>query len=206
MSNSIGEFSFRELVDNYIFLKNNLLANSLEQFFEWEELCNGVLLYCYNDHLTGLGFEVLTIGQLADGKLKLGEAKVEFSLQLSFADIVEEEALVLPHNLPVWERFANKIASVELQHSVSEDVLATRSVVNLDVCRRDGYPDEVLVYLSKEDLVESCQVRLEGIEKMFLVGTLLQEPSAIFGLHEGDSLSFYNVKNEQGIMCLAIFQ
>lgn len=205
MAKLIKDYSFRELDKGYLFIKSEALAGVMGQFFEAVAGANGVLVYGFIDHAEGLGFEVLAMASLDEGKLQLGQGKDELSLKLKFSDVEEEEAMALPANLPAWERFATKVASVETDHSVTEAVLDTRKVLNLDSCRVEGVPDEVLVYLVKGELVETCQVRLEGIQKMFFVGTLLQEPSLEFGVHEGDSISFYNVKNEQGIMCMAIF-
>ena len=204
MAKKIREFNFRELDKSYIFVHNPILAKAMEPFFDTEN-SNGLIVYGYNDHIQGLGFEVLAAANLDNGRLQLGKGNNDISLQLKVSDILEEEAITLPRDLPVWGQFADKQAIVEAKHCVNEEILATRNVVNLDACRSLIVPDEVSVQLVKGELIETCQVRLEGIQKLFIVGILLQEPNSAFGIHEGDSLSFYNVKNEQGIMCMAVF-
>lgn len=205
MGKIIKDYSFRELEQGYFFIKNAEIVKLMGQFFECAEDANGILLYGYNDHYSGLGFEVLATASLSNGKLKLGKGNDEVSLQLKYSDIAEEETFALSSSLPVWEQFTAKIAKVPVMHEVTESVLATRNVLNLDACRNIEVPDVVTVQLVKGELVEACPVRLEQIQKMFLQGILLAEPNTAFGVHEGDTLNFYNVKNTQGIMCIAVF-
>ena len=81
----------------------------------------------------------------------------------------------------------------------------TRFLLALDHLRAVDNPDVVEVHLVHgDDGDEKCHVLIENISEMNLSGILLDEPQQDLGLHKGDTLNFYLVKNKQGIMCIAM--
>lgn len=72
----------------------------------------------------------------------------------------------------------------------------------LDKSRHDFYPDDVMVYLTREGLnPEGCWVRIIGLGDHFIMGTLLNEPGQDFGYHSGEKVAFFIQKQEdEGII------
>lgn len=206
---SIHDYSFREINNQYIFVVTTVFNELLVENFPMDPETNGFLAYSFIDHEQGMGLEVLCTGHYdADSKaLRIEKENVLSRLTLPLEAIEAMDILILPANTPILEIFCPKVKLVDLEHYAEEKVLGTRKVANMDTCRRPYYPDDIQVQLVKgEDQVEACYVRVEGIEQFSLYGTLLEEPQLDFGLHKGDNISFFNVKNEQGIMCIAVFK
>ena len=58
-------------------------------------------------------------------------------------------------------------------YEVSEEIEETRKMGFLDKSRHDFYPDDVMVYLTRESLnPEGCWVRIIGIGDHSIMGTL----------------------------------
>lgn len=205
----VSDYNFRELNNQYIFVASTVFNELLVESFPMDMEANGFLGYAFIDHEQGMGVEVLCTGNFnAESKaLRLEKEDVLSRVTIPMEAIAEMDIIVVPSNAPVLEIFSAKVKLVNLEHACSENVLATRNVVNMDSCRRNYYPDDIYVQLIKGDeQIEQCSVRVEGIEKFSLYGTLLNEPTKEFGVHQGDKISFFNVKNAQGIMCIAVFE
>ena len=202
----IKEKSFRELIGQYIYLAGSELAGQLEYFFQDAKKATGVLCYCDIDHEQGLLFEILCCASLdkQTNQLKLFAGNEQQSIKLPYASVSETEAAVLPCGLPRLREFAGKVAAIKAACVVNADIARTRTLMVLDHLRAAGYPDNISVHLVHDELVEICFVRLEGVNEMNLMGTLVSEPKEGFGVHAGDNINFYLVKNAQGIICLAM--
>ena len=202
----LKEKSFRELRKQYIYLAVPELAAQIVAFFEGAEQATGVLCYCYLEHERGLQLEVLCCARFdAEAhSLRLGNGNQAQSVALPYASVSEVEAAVLPAALPRLAEFKPKVESVQSRSHVTAAVEKTRQLTTLDHLRSAERPDEVAVRLVHGESVEEVTVRLEGVSEMQLYGKLVSEPKSDFGVHAGDSLSFYLVKNAQGIMCLAL--
>lgn len=202
----LKEKSFRELEKQYIYLAVPDLAAQLTGFFEGAEQATGVLCYCYLEHKQGLQLEVLCCAQFdaETRSLKLGSGNPAQSVALPYASVSEAEAAVLPANLPRLAEFQAKVEAVESRCNVDADIEKTRQLTTIDHLRSAERPDDVSVRLVHGESVEEVMVRLAGVNELQLYGTLVSEPKGDFGVHAGDSLSFYLVKNAQGIMCLAL--
>ena len=202
----LKEKSFRELSKQYIYLAVPELAAQFAEFFEGAGQAAGVLCYCYLEHEQGLQLEVLCCAMF-DAKahsLKLFSGNQAQFVTLPYASVSEAEAAVLPANLPRLAEFQSKVEAVQSRSHVTADIEKTRQLTALDHLRNAARPDEVAVRLVHGESVEEVTVRLEGVNELQLYGTLVSEPQRDFGVHAGDSLSFYLVKNAQGIMCLAL--
>lgn len=200
------EKSFRELSKQYIYLAVPELTAQLAAFFEGAEQATGVLCYCYLEHEQGLQLEVLCCAQFdaETRSLKLLAGNVAQSVALPYASVSEAEAAVLPANLPRLAEFQTKVEALQARCNVNEKIEKTRQLTALDHLRSAERPDDVAVCLVHGENAEEVLVRLEGVNELQLYGTLVSEPKGDFGVHAGDSLSFYLVKNAQGIMCLAL--
>ena len=202
---TIKEIGFRRLYQKYVNIEHTKKLDVLGQYFEGGDVATGVLAYCYVDHEGGLTFEVLALAKRNGEALEFYSGNDEISIKFRYSSIADAGALLLPSVLPPLKVYAEETANIDAAYSHSEAVAKTRLLANLDTCRHEEYPDDVLVYLIHGDEhIEGCYVRLENVCEMNLTGTLLNEPVYDYGVHEGDSLDFYLVKNERGIMCMAI--
>lgn len=203
----LKEYGFRAIVDKYVYIAAKNLA-FVKNYFEGDVEANGILVYCYLDHEQGLQLEVLCQAFFDSEKrsIKLFAANAEASIGLPYGMFGGCEALVLPDASVPVERFTAKVEAIKAK-PVSEEVLKGRSIAALDAWRSEDNPDEVLVHLARgNEEMDTCYVRLEKVGSMDLTGILLSEPKIDFGVHEGELLQFFLVKNEMGVMCMAIRQ
>lgn len=198
--------SFRELEKQYIYLAVPEIARQLAAFFADAEQATGVLCYCYLDYEQGLQFTVLCCAMFdaETRSLKVLAGNAAQSITLPYASVSEAEVAVVPAALPRLAEFQAKVDAVQARCNASADIEKTRQLTTLDHLRSAERPDDVLVRLVHGESVEEVMVRLAGVNELQLYGTLVSEPQGDFGVHAGDSLSFYLVKNAQGIMCLAL--
>ncbi len=85
-----------------------------------------------------------------------------------------------------------------------EGVTITRNITQLDCCRNDDCPDDIMVYLLKNNnKPECCWVRCSDVQNKQLLGSLLNEPYQDFGIHLGDSIRFGIMKQEEKYICVA---
>lgn len=202
---TIREIGFRRLFQRYVYIEHKDKLDILAQYFDGSEVATGVLGYCYVDHETGLTFAVLALAEREGEALEFYGGNDEISIVFRYSSVSDACAVLLPSVLPPLKVYAEKTANIDAAYAHSEAVAKTRLLENLDSCRHEEYPDDVLVYLVHgDDHIEGCYARLENVGEMNLTGTLLNEPVYDYGVHEGDSLDFYLVKNERGIMCMAI--
>lgn len=202
---TIREIGFRRLYQQYVYIEHKEKLELLAQYFDGGEQATGVLGYCYVDHGAGLTFEVLALAQRNGEALEFFGRNDEITIKFRYGSVAEVDALLLPGVLPPLKAYAEKAERVKQAYAYNETVTKTRLLANLDSCRHEEYPDDVLVYLIHgDDHIEGCFARLENVGEMNLTGTLLNDPVYDFGVHKGDTFSFYLVKNERGIMCMAI--
>ena len=50
------------------------------------------------------------------------------------------------------------------------------------------------------------KVAMVQVREVNIIGTLLSEPQKVSGLHKGDEISFFLVRNEKGIMCMKVLE
>lgn len=81
-----------------------------------------------------------------------------------------------------------------------------RKLTSLDPARITTHPDIVTVYLVRGDEAEAAYVLLKEVREVNIIGTLLSEPETANGLHKGDEISFFLVRNEKGIMCMKVLE
>lgn len=200
--------NFRDIVDKYLYIDAAGVAQNLGSIFEVTEDVTGVLCYGYIDEQAGISFEILCCAvHDADKKtLKLLHGNDEQSAKIRLAELMEAQAAVLPSEMPRLSEFQSKVAIVQKAYKADEATEAMRQLTSLDLARLVTHPDIVTVYLVRGDKAEAVQVLLKEVREVNIIGTLLSKPQAATGLHKGDEISFFLVRNEKGIMCMKVLE
>lgn len=204
----LKEMNFRDIVDKYLYIDAAGVAKNLGSIFEVTEDATGVLCYCYIDAQAGISFEILccAVHDAAKKTLKLLHGNDEQLAKIRLAELLEAQAAVLPSEMPRLSEFKGKVEMVQKAYKADEATEAMRQLTSLDPARIATHPDIVTVYLVRGDESEAVQVLLKEVREVNIIGTLLSEPQAATGLHKGDEISFFLVRNEKGIMCMKVFE
>ena len=204
----LKEMNFRDIVDKYLYIEAAGVAQNLGSIFEVTDDVTGLLCYGYIDEQAGISFEILccAVNDAAKKTLKLLQGNDEQSAKIRLAELLEAQAAVLPSEMPRLSEFQSKVAMVQKAYKADEATEAMRRLTSLDSARIATHPDIVTVYLVRGDEAEAVQVLLKEVREVNIIGTLLSEPQAATGLHKGDEISFFLVRNEKGIMCMKVFE
>ena len=202
----LKEMNFRDIVDKYLYIDAAGMAQNLGSIFEVTEDATGVLCYCYIDAQAGITFEILccAVHDAAKKTLKLLHGNDEQLAKIRLAELMEAQAAVLPSEMPRLSEFQSKVSMVQKAYKADEATEAMRRLTSLDPARIATHPDIVTVYLVRGDEAEVAYVLLKEVREVNIIGTLLSEPQAATGLHKGDEISFFQVRNEKGIMCMKV--
>jgi len=197
------DMSFREMYHQvcYISLGNDLIG-SIEGFSKGED-ADGAIVYGYIDHEAGFTFELLSLAQYEGDKgIRCFGGNNELTFKLRLGGVAESEMVVL--DASGAGEYIEKIKMINDGYECSEGIAITRDIELIDESRSPEYPDDVLVYLLKENLEpEGCWVRCEGVSDSRIQGILLNEPDQDFGVHEGDIISFGIMKQDDENICVA---
>lgn len=204
----LKEMNFRDIVDKYLYIEAASVAQKLGSFFEVSGGVTGLLCYGYIDKQAGISFEILCCAVYdADKKtLKLLHGNDEQMAKMRLAELLEAQAAVLPSEMPRLSEFQSKVAMVQKAYKADEATEAMRRLTSLDPVRIATHPDIVTVYLVRGDEAEAAHVLLKEVREVNIIGTLLSEPQKAAGLHKGDEISFFLVRNEKGIMCMKVLE
>ena len=204
----LKEMNFRDIVDKYLYIDVAGMAQNLGRIFEVTEAATGVLCYGYIDAQAGICFEILccAVYDAAKKTLKLLRGSDEQSAKIRLAELLEAQAAMLPSEMPRLSEFHNKVATVQKTYKADEATEAMRKLTSLDLARIATHPDIVTVYLVRGDEAETAHVLLKEVREVNIIGTLLSEPQKAAGLHKGDEISFFLVRNEKGIMCMKVLE
>jgi hypothetical protein len=204
----LKEMNFRDIVDKYLYIDAAGVAQNLGSLFEVTEDATGVLCYGYIDEQAGISFEILccAVHDAAKKTLKLLHGNGEQSAKIRLAELLEAQAAVLPSEMPRLSEFQSKVAMVQKAYKADEATEAMRKLTSLDPARLATHPDIVTVYLVRGDEAEAAYVLLKDVREVNIIGTLLSEPQKASGLHKGDEISFFLVRNEKGIMCMKVLE
>lgn len=204
----LKEMNFRDIVDKYLYIDAAGVAQNLGSIFEVTEDATGVLCYCYIDAQAGITFEILcsAVHDAAKKTLKLLHGNGEQSAKIRLAELLEAQATVLPREMPRLSEFKGKVEMVKQVYKADEATEAMRRLSSLDPARLVTHPDIVTVYLVRGDEAEAAYVLLKEVREVNIIGTLLSEPQKASGLHKGDEISFFLVRNEKGIMCMKVLE
>jgi hypothetical protein len=204
----LKEMNFRDIVDKYLYIEAAGVAQNLGSIFEVTEDATGVLCYGYIDAQAGISFEILCCAVYdADKKtLKLLQGNDEQLAKIRLTELLEAQAAVLPSEMPRLSEFQRKVAMVQKDYKADEATEGMRKLTSLDPARLATHPDIVTVYLVRGDEAEAVLVLLKEVREVNIIGTLLSEPQKASGLHKGDEISFFLVRNEKGIMCMKVLE
>lgn len=204
----LKEMNFRDIVDKYLYIDAAGVTQNLGSIFEVTEDATGVLCYCYIDAQAGITFEILccAVHDAAKKTLKLLHGNDEQLAKIRLAELMEAQAAVLPSEMPRLSEFQSKVAMVQKAYKADEATEAMRKLTSLDPARLATHPDIVTVYLVHGDEAEAVQVLLKEVREVNIIGTLLSEPQNAAGLHKGDEINFFLVRNEKGIMCMKVLE
>ena len=188
---------FRALYKHFIAfpLKDNI-RQCIENYPNAEK-ANCVLTYGYIDHDAGLTMEVLAAGFKDGDGFAFFDTSVETRAFIRVGAVIDDEFFFFDDaDGGLSKKYAEKL-DVLKHYEVSEEIEETRKMGFLDKSRHDFYPDDVMVYLTREGLnPEGCWVRIIGLGDHFIMGTLLNEPDQDFGYHEGEKDAFFVQKQE----------
>lgn len=204
----LKEMNFRDIVDKYLYIDAAGVAQNLGSIFEVTEDATGVLCYGYIDAQAGITFEILccAVYDTAKKTLKLLRGNDEQSAKIRLSELLEANAAVLPSEMPRLSEFQSKVAMVQKAYKAYEATEAMRKLTSLDPARIATHPDIVTVYLVRGDESEAVFVLLKEVREVNIIGMLLSEPETANGLHKGDEISFFLVRNEKGIMCMKVLE
>ena len=200
--------NFRDIVDKYLYIEAASVAQKLGSIFEVTDDVTGLLCYGYIDEQAGISFEILccAVYDAAKKTLKLLRGNDDQSAKIRLAELLEAQAAVLPSEMPRLSEFQSKVATVQKTYKADEATEAMRKLTSLDPARLATNPDIVTVYLVHGDEAEAAHVLLKDVREVNIIGTLLSEPETATGLHKGDEISFFLVRNEKGIMCMKVLE
>ena len=204
----LKEMNFRDIVDKYLYIEAARVAQKLGSIFEVTDDVTGLLCYGYIDEQAGISFEILCCAvHDADRKtLKLLHGNDEQLAKIRLTELLEAQATVLPSEMPRLSEFQSKVAMLQKAYKADEATEAMRKLTSLDPARLTTHPDIVTVYLVLGDEAEAVFVLLKEVREVNIIGTLLSEPQKASGLHKGDEISFFLVRNEKGIMCMKVLE
>lgn len=200
--------NFRDIAGKYLYIDAAGVAQNLGSIFEVTEDVTGVLCYGYIDAQAGISFEILCCAEYDAAKktLKLLHGNDEQMAKIRLAELLEAQATVLPREMPRLSEFKGKVEMVKQVYKADEATEAMRRLSSLDPARLVTHPDIVTVYLVRGDEAEAAYVLLKEVREVNIIGTLLSEPQKASGLHKGDEISFFLVRNEKGIMCMKVLE
>ena len=203
----LKKMNFRDIVDKYLYIDAASVAQNLGSIFEVTDDVTGLLCYGYIDEQAGISFEILccAVHDAAKKTLKLLRGNDEQLAKIRLAELLEAQAAQLSE-MPRLSEFQSKVAMVQKAYKADEATEAMRKLISLDPVRIVTHPDIVTVYLVRGDEAEAVQVLLKEVREVNIIGTLLSEPQKASGLHKGDVISFYLVRNEKGIMCMKVLE
>lgn len=188
---------FRALYKNFVAF---MLKDNLKQCIEGypnSDKANCILTYGYIDQEAGLTMEVLCAGKKDGDSFAFFDASKENRVILRVGSVIDDEFFFFDDaDGELSEKYAEKL-DVLKHYEVSEEIEETRKMGFLDKSRHDFYPDDVMVYLTREGLdPEGCWVRIIGLGDHFIMGTLLNDPDQDFGYHSGEKVAFFVQKQE----------
>lgn len=204
----LKEMNFRDIAGKYLYIDAAGAAQNLGSIFEVTGDTTGLLCYGYIDAQVGITFEILCCAEYDAAKktLKLLHGNDEQSAKIRLAELMEAQAAVLPSEMPRLSEFKGKVEMVKQAYKADEATEAMRKLTSLDPTRLATQPDIVTVYLVRGDEAEAAYVLLKEVREVNIIGTLLSEPETANGLHKGDEISFFLVRNEKGIMCMKVLE
>lgn len=183
---------FRALYKNFVaFSLNDKLKPCIENFPAADK-ANCILTYGYIDRQAGLTMEILAAGIENDGRFSFAGTTTEKRAFIRVGAVIEDEFFLFDDvDGGLSRRYAKKLEMLK-HYAASEEIEEIRKMDFLDRFRDKCYPDDVLVFLTRQGLrPEGCWVRITGLGDDCIEGTLLNEPDQNFGHHSGEKIDFF---------------
>ena len=200
------QYNFRDIYGKFIHILDVDLANSYVNITNSSndkstnnEVLNSIFVYCYVDHTVGLSFLMLTLGVYDDGRTKYFD-RVDFDNRVVISkDIFDSvNSRILDEGSSIIDEYES-YAKEHIKLYSNEDLDKLREITLIDQFRNNEFPDDIIVYFSKDDLqLEAMWVRLEREGKPYMIGQLLNQPNQDFGCNVGDTLRIYLIKTDDG--------
>lgn len=200
------EHSFRDLYHQFIVLPIDKHNTETPAFFtelpHYKE-ANALLLYGYIDHDAGLTFEVLSAAIHENETTTLFPGIDDISIKLRSESIGEENIILLNQLVPT--DYDKKIDFINTNYRADKGVELCRRIKELDPYRHADYPDDVaVIFYDQEKEPEYCWVRCEDCHAPRFIGTLLNEPENMTGIHRNDKVAFNLLEIQDGLFA-AVF-
>lgn len=188
---------FRALYKNFIaFSLKDSLRQCIENYPNADK-ANCILTYGYIDHDAGLTMEILAAGMKDGDSFTFFDTSTETRAFIRIGAVIEDEFFFFDDKDGVLSKRYSKKLDILKYYAVSEEIEETRKMTFLDKSRHEYYPDDVMVYLTRQGLnPEGCWVRIIGLGDHFIMGTLLNEPDQDFDYHNGEKIAFFVQQQE----------
>ena len=191
------ETGFRALYHHFCAFKLNDKIRPVLDGFPGSEEAEYVLAYGYIDVEAGLTLDVLAAAKKRGDAFDLANTLLSTHSIIRIGTVKDEDFYYFEdEDGTLQKRYAEKLDMLS-NYDADPEVEQTRDMRFLDSCRHPEYPDDIQVYLVKDDLnPEACWVRIIGLGDHFIMGTLLDEPFQDFGYHKDERIAFFVQKDE----------
>jgi len=184
---------FRALYKNIcIYPMNDTFSKLLEDQKGYTE-AEGVMVYGYVDHEKGNMLECLAFTKQEDAeKYSFVKFNDDIRLNIKVSEVIDEEFSFIDYGKShFYDKFKKKIDKLTV-YDINDDILKSRALTFLDPFRHEDNFDDLKVILFKDECkLEGVWVKLEVLGKGAFMGTLLNEPTQDFGIHNGSPVSFF---------------
>lgn len=208
----VKDYTFRHLFHQIVFIdlksadKEEAL-DMLEGKFELSKDANGVLCYGYIDYVNGFTFEVLATAFVRDGRISVNKGNDTVSYKMRMGAVNDCVIYILDKKSMNFSEFEHKMSIIDNGFKTDNNAVdQLRCLTQLDACRSREYPDDVVVYITKEGIQpEAVWVKCCGYDEKTksICGLLLNEPVNKFGIHKNDEVKFVIAKNGEDLICVA---
>lgn len=197
---------FRKVDRKLCLIRNSKFVQALDP--EQKTQANAVLFCGYIDHTKGLTYEALWLVWWDGSDYELVSSTHGIGLKVR-ADSVEEAQVCSIEDVELEAQFRSNIDSLSVYYR-NEDLLAVRSLTELDPFRHPQHPDDIYtLFLTSENRLEQMWVRSEGGTRaadgtLLIAGKLLNEPNHIPGLHMGAAVTLTVIETTRGKQCVGV--
>lgn len=199
-----NEVGFRPLYKQFAVFKINETIEELLINDPNKDKADCVLTYGYIDHEAGFSLELLASGYTTENGPSFFAPNEDTRAVIRIGAVADEEFEILPD--PHGQIFNHYIDQLQVMDvfTQNKDLEMLRADENLDGARHELAPDDLMVFfISKNIPAEVCWVRLEGIYKDSLIGTLLNQPAFFTNCHKGDLIRFLvDIDDEGNPVCI----
>ena len=190
----ITDFSFRQLHHRYVLLLMENASYTAKVTFSMlkpRPKDNALLLYGYIDSSAGLSFQTMCPAYYSeDGNVDLSPADPICVMRMRYDAM--RGTLISVDPATDLERFDGMVQIINECYTTSPEIEEMRDMKQFDQCRHPQFPDDLLVILSDDkQQKEGVWLRPNNYDKMFVRGTLLNEPNGNFGCRCGDQVTAF---------------